>query len=62
MDKRFPSPGPGQVVNRPDLEREGSGKGGFTFGFCPLEARLLLSVWSKLSILTPIHFRNGQAV
>jgi hypothetical protein len=40
MDKRFPSLGPGQVENRPDLEPERSGKGGFTGGFFPLEARL----------------------
>ena len=38
MDKRFPSPGPGQVENRPDLDLERSGKGGFTGGFWPLEA------------------------
>jgi hypothetical protein len=43
MDKRLPSPGPGQVENRPDLDLEGSGKGGFTGGLCPLEA-LFLSV------------------
>jgi hypothetical protein len=33
MDKRFPSPGPGQVENRPDLGLERSGKGGFTNRF-----------------------------
>jgi hypothetical protein len=41
MDKGLPSPGPGQVENRPDLGLEGSGKGGFTGGFCPLEACFL---------------------
>jgi hypothetical protein len=41
MDKRAPSPGPGQVENRQDLELEGSGKGGFTGVVCPLEARFL---------------------
>jgi hypothetical protein len=41
MDKRFPSPGTGLVENRPDLGLERSGKGGFTNGFCPLEAYFL---------------------
>ena len=41
MGKRFPSPGPGQVENRLDLGLERSGKGGFTNGFCPLEAHFL---------------------
>ena len=41
MDKKFPSPGTGQVENGPNLELERSGKGGFTGGFCPLEAQFL---------------------
>jgi len=50
MDKRFPSPGPGQVENCPDSEHEGSVKGGFTGGFCPITLTQLATKRGKWDV------------